>query len=231
MSASSGTEVKERPILFSGPMVRAILEGRKTMTRRVVKFDPAENWCDLKEPSLWVDKIARERTAFALSRGDRHKPDQRSLWMLCPYGEVGEKLWVRETWQCTEEELPLLPLDPALWTYWQKRVRYAADGDYDVVNPKPWKPSIHMPRWASRITLEITGVRVERLQDISEVASIAEGVTRADSGLYRYDNLYEYLNAKFAFRALWDSINGERPGCAWKDNPWTWVLEFEKVVG
>ena len=146
---------KERPIIFSGPMIRAILEGRKTQTRRIVK--------------------------------------PNCLSKLSPYGRTGDRLWVRETWGHNPEGPGYV---------------YRSDGDFDMkFHGDRWRPSIHMPRWASRITLEVTGVRVERLQDINEEDALAEGV-------------------EHAFRSLWESING--PG-SWDANPWVWVVEFRRV--
>lgn len=171
-----------RPILFSAPMVRAILAGQKTQTRRVCK-DPLG-------PSLADD---------------------------CPYGEEGDGLWVRETW---------LPFD-ADHIMEGKRFAYGADtipgSDGDRCRKDfgyKWKPSIHMPRAASRITLEITGVRVERVQEISESDAKAEGV-----GLSNIMSSYQR-----DFGMLWQQINGKRPGCAWSDNPFVWVVEFKRVA-
>jgi hypothetical protein len=176
----------ERPILFSAPMVRAILSGTKTQTRRVVKGMAL----------LWLrpDGFTPEFTAL---------PENG----LCPYGQPGDRLWVREAWRA-----------------WPDGVAYRADiSDADLADAvhAPWRPSIHMHRAASRITLEITAVRVERLQDISEADAKAEGVTRPVPMLD--DDPSTYVDA---FGDLWASING--PG-SWDSNPWVWVIEFRRV--
>jgi len=166
--------MKERPILFSGPMVRAILEGRKTQTRRIVKPQPL-----------------RDRGVMAFNDGEHPQ-------MRCPYGKPGDRLWVRETW-CPDVEP---------YTF-----RYKADGDEPL---ERWRPSIHIPRWASRITLEVVSVRVERLQNISEDDALAEGITLVERGTSPVDQ----------FNKLWESING--PG-SWEANPWVWVVEFKRI--
>ena len=182
--------VKERPILFSGAMVRAILEGRKTQTRRVVK------------PTSGPHSIEKTIcTPGSLAAFIRHR---------CPYGQPGDRLWVRETWGIHDA-------DPA-------RAWFRADpGVEDCVAKSTagwkWRPSIHMPRWASRITLRLTDVRVERVQDISVSDCIAEGLG------YPTDDRYAAVDN---FKPLWDSINAAR-GYGWDANPWVWVLVFEPV--
>lgn len=191
--------MKERPILFSGPMVRAILDGTKTQTRRVVK------------PQFAADAIPVEMPATDPA-GGWVVPGHSGVWWCdaaanpddvrrCPYGQPGDRLWVREAWARTR-------------VFGAEMVVYR-EGDNRTDYGGPWKPSIHMPRWASRITLEITSVRVERLQDISEADAIAEGVY-TDPASPAYD----------AYAQLWDEING--PG-SWAANPWVWVLEFRRL--
>lgn len=226
--------MKERPILFSGPMVRAILNGTKTMTRRAVKPQPVEDPC---YTGGWAIKTKKKSTSlYAINQNLPSYQD------ICPHGKPGDRLWVRETWQCSEEELPLLPIDHSLWGLCQKRVRYATEGQYDVVNPKPWRPSIFMPRWASRLTLELTEVRVERLQDITEADARAEGIRKEDlspdpdnfhpPGSYGYVASEDpegliYPTAEEAFSVLWDSINGKKH--PWESNPWVWVESFKVI--
>lgn len=205
--------MKERPILFRGSMVRAILDGRKTQTRRVMKPQP-EN----------------QLTHYVLLGGHFFRDEQLNLdeypygnYTPCPYGWAGDHLWVRETWQdycplwsgawCghgttegkAKEHLPVYRADdPSRW------VREGG------ATPKKWRPSIFMPRWASRITLEVTGIRVERVQDISGVDILAEGF---------------YLGAAWpeqSFPMTWDIINGK--AYPWESNPWVWVVEFKKVA-
>ena len=183
--------MKERPILFSGPMVRAILEGRKTQTRRVLKLQDYDGG-DCYETK---DGILRD------------------ILSLCPYGIPGDRLWVRETWRRHKENLP----DGIMYRANNMLSFFTGDepeAAHDCKRTDFWRPSIFMPRWASRITLEITGVRVERLQEITEEDAISEGVLSSD-----YDKTYRY-----AFSVLWDSINGKK--YPWSDNPWVWVIDL-----
>ncbi len=186
--------MKERPILFSASMVRAIQAGTKTQTRRIVKPQPSQQLLDE------YARIRRERGAQKDDAG------MLSECLPCPYGVPGDRLWVRETWH----------------TPYGTRVFYRADHLHDPKGDRQhgiaWTPSIHMPRWASRITLEVTEVRVERLQDISEADARSEGVTPADCCDAHYHG----------FRLLWESING--PG-SWDANPWVWVMSFRKAGG
>lgn len=180
----------EHPILFSTAMVKAILEGRKTQTRRVIK----------PQPQRVFNGILQEyRTSNRLDN-----------WfdITCRYGEAGDTLWVRETWQYVGEVTPVF-----------REVIYKADDYPDCETP--WSPSIHMPRWASRITLEVLEVRAEHLQAITPEDVLCEGVGNPK----RYDP--SSVIEDFIF--LWDSINAKR-GYDWNSNPWVWVVEF-RVVG
>lgn len=193
--------MKERPILFSGEMVCAILDWRKTQTRRVVKasklctasgFFSANGWSVFKHP---------RKGWFAVSVPDANKDEwygkaTSKEGFACPYGVPGDRLWVRETFY--EHAFETKISKPVFTGF------YRATEPYRNV---PWRPSIHMPRWASRINLEITNVRVERLQDISEADAMAEGT-----------------QGKHSFAALWDTINVKR--ASWASNPWVWVIEF-----
>jgi len=204
--------MKERPILFSGPMVRAILEGRKTMTRRVVKL---RHGADVVVVNGQVWKPARVDYAG---------------YVDCPYGQPGDRLWVRESWRTVKEADDIAPRDlNAAHRYW-----YEADAPHQIGFGK-CRPSIHMPRCASRILLEITAVRVERLHDITEADAQAEGVERVvvGSGWRRYcDHDSEEVgvppcgDARRSFRSLWKHINGAE---SWNANPWVWVVEFKRV--
>ena len=200
-------EIKERPILFSAPMVRAILEGRKTVTRREVKKQAA------------LDCLAAGfEPAFLALPGNAD---------LCPYGQPGDRLWVRETFidlRGTGVEHRPAPDGPL------QRYAYAADcrpGSHSDEARKDfglkYKPSIHMPRAACRILLEITDVRVERLQDISEDQALAEGIGAQATESFRATGVER--PAGFAFRDLWASTGGE-----WNANPWVWVVEFKRVT-
>ena len=189
--------MKERPILFSGPMVRAILDGKKTMTRRVMKLPISHN--DIESVS---DITGGWWCGF--------NSNDTSYLLTCPYGQPGDRLWVRETWRSTRVDKTPAPCI------------YRADGGKTPYG-KPWIPSIHMPRWASRITLEITGVWVERVQEISEENAKAEGVTPSIVG-----QDLDHLRYRAGFQSLWDSINAKR-GYGWDANPWVWVLTFRRV--
>lgn len=206
--------MKERPILFSAPMVRAILAGDKTQTRRMVK--------DLSPWEITEIVLDAGGTGAWLPNGPA--PSGRGMaagpWRPCPYGQVGDRLWVRETWGYN-------PDHPGM--AWHACYRADPGHEHDGIK---WKPSIHMPRAACRILLEITGVRVERLQDISEADAIAEGCRavpgaqwqsfeEARAGLPMHDH-----KAVDAFEALWEDLNGDD---SWAANPWVWVVEFKRI--
>ena len=200
--------MKERGILFSAPMVRAILAGTKTQTRRIVKH---RGEMDQRDGGGWWPY------RMSWSPGD---PDG-SEWMPCPYGQPGDRLWVRETWahvpitayRCSEGvQQTANPKDPDMAAV------YAAG--WDRSSPGRWRPSIHMPRWASRITLEITSVRVERLQEISQGDARAEGCDGSSNSMG--SAFTEYV-------ALWAKINGTEGPVSWDANPWVWVVEFKRV--
>jgi hypothetical protein len=216
------SQAKERPILFSGPMVRAILDGRKTVTRRPIK--PSIRGFDVSfELHQQDDGSWRPLHTFDESCMDDQGTEHP---VVCPYGKPGDRLWVRETWYCDHFEVMRGPyLKPADLDVTEARgdgtLVYAADGltPYEADQPA-WKPSIHMPRWASRILLEVTDVRVEQLQAISIGQICMEGLARS---------IYEFIPVTTAFDAfaeVWDSING--PG-AWEANPWVWAVEFKQV--
>ena len=219
------TAIKERPILFSAPMVRAILEGRKTVTRRAVNPQPR-----LTDGSgfAWKGHL------FGCGSDDRETSRNFSQH-CCPFGKPGDRLWVRETWYCDHFEVMRGPyLKPADLDIGEARddgtLVYAADGltPYEADQPI-WKPSIHMPRWACRILLEIIDVRVERLQDISEDQAKAEGVRlytdHAELGDWWHVEGIETYSAdpRKSFELLWQSTGGD-----WNANPWVWVVEFKR---
>lgn len=217
----------DRPILFSSPMVRAILAGEKTQTRRVLKMTAAG--CLAAQGKLPVSYHRADGTmqhAFADDSGHH-------AWIGKNYAEVGDRLWVRETWR--SETNGGANGDDSV------EVRYAADGvvrrfeHRDVgaawVEPRAClrgvnAPGIHMPRWASRITLEVTGVRVERLQGIAEQDAVAEGVRAVHEPTSNVQNGYT-IPARDKFADLWSSINGAE---SWEANPWVWVVEFRRVT-
>jgi len=188
--------MKERPIIFSGPMVRAILNGSKTQTRRVAKLT-ANGY--VKEPG----GHRRWHTADFDAR------------LACRYGQPGDRLWVRETWRHIEGGA-VYDAAGGLMDSHDPETIYRADRPHF---PGPWRPAIHMPRWASRIALEVTGVRVERLHEISEADAIAEGV----------NNSLHLPGGRFArenFAHLWWTINGDG---SWDANPWVWVVDFRRT--
>lgn len=190
--------MKERPILFSSPMVRAILDGRKTETRRVYKPTESSPWEILGE-----DENGKPWPFVQDEYGD-------FTLRPCPYGEVGDRLWVRETWA----DLRGKGFDTEV----AYKASTGSEGDevrksYGI----KWRPSIHMPRALSRISLEITGVRVERLQEITECDALAEGCSRGGS----WDTA-----PSLQYRDLWEQINGPD---SWDLNPWVWVIQFKRV--
>ncbi|WP_440487502.1 hypothetical protein [Serratia ureilytica] len=233
--------MKERPVIFNSEMVRAILDGRKTQTRRVIANVSPDNCIPLQKPTKTKDGIYTH-VMDAPGHG------------LCPFGRVGDRLWVRETWGVVSHDfdeneriIDWVPDRPATAIhempfgngYYSGHAIYAADGEFTWGDDDGhgerscWKPSIHMPRKACRITLEITAVRVERLNDISEEDARAEGVKPAGDMLPDYPDTFltpngDFATAKVAFQRLWQSIYGEE---SWGDNPWVWVIEFRRVGG
>lgn len=269
MSNTTAT-VKERPIIFSAPMVRAILEGRKTQTRRIIKPQPPKDYAFPQEcigDGFWWNDGEEDL-------------DDVLFWpsyekcLPCPYGSVGERLWVRETFwcendtdsngyttidcgsmlslgasaarvdYCTNGECKTPPEiignqkvdewnDKPMPGYWWLSPPDNYDGESDYTDCGTWcflpwtfftkHPSIHMPRWASRITLEIIGVRVERLNDISTQDMISEGYPGP-----KVDGKRIGWSEFGWFSSLWESINGEG---SWSVNPWVWVVEFKRSEG
>lgn len=200
----AGGAMKERPILFSPPMVQALLDGRKTQTRRVIKLNQAGR---------------------AVRAGRNWHPGDPNADKACPYGIPGDRLWVRETWAIgistgnswhSEDGRIKAISEPQRY-----QRRYAANGTDGFFGK--WRPSIFMPRWASRITLEITEIRVQRLQEISEEDAEAEGCVAKVS----FSETRTVL-AREGFSHLWESINGPD---SWDANPWVWCVSFKKVRG
>lgn len=229
--------MKERPILFSAPMVRAILDGRKTQTRRALKIQPTI----IRDPFPTTDDV-KHIFRFKQSTGIYQCLGMQNLIDTCKFGKVGDRFWVRETWQHSNHPFGHLDQDCSIFyraDYWDDP--HGMDGEKSPEGKyRDWKPSIHMPRWASRIDLEITGVRVERLQDISEADAIAEGAKLFDNipigtpgprparwSMENPTNTDQCLStAKWAFANFFQKING---GDAWNDNPWVWVIEFKRI--
>lgn len=210
MREESGSQEgrKERPILMSGAMVRAILVGRKTQTRRVVNFKKIA-----KATGCTKGRLAYSPTFNSWAVFDGNGEADLAL-VDCPYGKVGDRLWVKETFKENEP--------PSGYIY------RASEAEYGYTYEKPWKPSIFMPRQASRIDLEIKAIRVERLKDISEADAIAEGIEQDGNGWKGYveGNLPRLAFPQNSYKTLWESINGAG---SWDLNPWVWVIEFRKV--
>lgn len=262
MSTTAG--VRERPILMSGPMVRAILAGRKTQTRRVVKHPGdflgaggkanREEWDD---PDFWGWEDPENPSHFiVLAR----EPCRGDVPARCPYGASGDRLWLRESWRCNPYSGMRIEYRAggACLEYdrWPEGAipPYAMPGTVAAVRrserqldgervPDPWRPSIHMPRWASRITLEVADIRVERLQAITEEDARAEGAREAihdldgrawDRAVVDWCRLSKHIdpeakvvNDRGAFAAIWDRINGKSH--PWASNPWVWAITFRRI--
>lgn len=221
---------RERPILFSAPMVRAILDGRKTQTRRVVKGVP-------EGTTGWIFSPEHDRLWWPTD-GDDYLGDG----IACPYGrEPGDRLWVREAWRALNR-FNSHPIEVGSW------VVYEADDNQGDARPAPTgrmgklRPSIHMPRWASRITLEITDMRMQRLQDISEEDAKAEGLypephpEGGDRQVWTTGGVWAADDAISAYLHLWEDINNPKGWCAednphcWAANPWVWAVTFPRMA-
>ncbi|HCH6765101.1 TPA: hypothetical protein NK775_001752 [Serratia marcescens] len=212
--------MKERPVIFNGEMVRAILHGRKTQTRRAI----SDRHLHL------IDVASQIGECYPLESGIDHANSQSYYREHCPFGQVGDRLWVRETFAGHYLD------DDQIQDIKDGRCKakclceYRADYGDDAECADGWTPSIHMPRWASRITLEITAVRVERLNDISEEDARAEGIS--DGGCLNCGDsepcgcASPAPDATDAFAYLWQSIYGLE---SWYTNPWVWVIEFKQV--
>ena len=201
--------MKERPVLFNAEMVKAILSGRKTQTRRIIKFP-------LRDVNMGCE-LAGNELAGEVAAGD---------YRNCPLGQPGDQLWVREAIFPAPLELQSIPPRETLWNIAYrdgKQLEKLAPAAYNptIYNYERWTPSIHMPRWASRIDLLITGVRVERLNSLTNADAKAEGYPaerEIDGGA---------TDPWLWFRDLWDGIY---PDNSFKANPWVWVIEFERVA-
>lgn len=206
MSKTKPPPVKETPILFSTPMVRAILDGRKTQTRRAVD-------------EQWSGRLGLASASLA-----RYFPARS------PYGDRGDDLWVKETWRTSKSLDDVKPTNLRAGA----AIEYRAGGNNvhgycaaGMPGMGRWRPSIFMCRWMSRLTLEITGLRVERLQDIGEADAQAEGVERLSHGFRDYSGKLDvqFGQATSSYLTLWDAINGSG---SWAANPWVWVVEFRR---
>ncbi|HBS1879085.1 TPA: hypothetical protein MAC74_000767 [Klebsiella pneumoniae] len=199
--------MKERGMIFNGEMVRAILDGRKTQTRRPIKW---------KQTRFTEIGEREDGSKWPWSEDAEHACD---FWHPCPFGAVGDRIWVRETW--------------ARYNIDQNShdIAYRATTPADWPEEGRWRPSIHMPRWASRILLEITNVRVERLNSMHDVDAMREGIQNLTTCSHSDFGIPGVVNAQLpvrAFQLLWESIYGTD---SWHANPWVWVIEFKRVEG
>lgn len=208
-------KMKIRPILFSTAMVQALLDGRKTMTRRTKGLEGLENF-------YFQSLVHHASGLFTFVENGNYSPTKEEIKnAICPYGQVGDVLWVRETFKKSD--------------YTPNGYTYKANA-HPQMPKKGWKPNIHMPKEACRMWLEITNVRVERLNDITEADAIAEGVLLHERGTHwlNYEAqkhgltqfIYNLRSAKKSFESLWEVINGKE---SLLSNPWVWVIEYKKV--
>ncbi|PBP70580.1 hypothetical protein CCL15_13625 [Pseudomonas syringae] len=219
MATPATAVAKERPILFNGPMTHALLAGQKTVTRRLVETPPLTPHTELAK--------GREAQTAGVHTSD------------CPYGQTGDQLWVRETWiPCPDAGHESWSNHTFSYSAWVRRGKKIRDVPVGLRKPRhciyridvaddshgfKWRPSIHMPRWACRILLEITDVRIERLQDITPEQAIAEGVLSCRDHLDPDGIGY---SEEELFSIMWVSLNGHEN---WNANPWVWVVEFKQV--
>ncbi|EML7933166.1 hypothetical protein V9948_003628 [Providencia rettgeri] len=230
--------MKERGIIFNTEMVRAILDGRKTQTRCIAKFKPIDKALNLNYSGLRAGNYhAGVKDGRCVLRStDGTTWNDRTYPLTCPYGKVGDRIWVRETWQgplVDSEKAYDLFKDPTPYQKVENCV-YKADGGYapeyidcDDNFRQGWRPSSNMPRWASRITLEIIDVRVEHLQDISKQDAVSEGAPQGHHSIDVISKQFGFPDfSRSWFAQIWMDIHGEDN---WAANPWVWVIEFKRV--
>lgn len=228
--------MKERGIIFNGEMVRAILDGRKTQTRRIMAIQPEHSELGLRR--VIDSKNGRDNGKYFWSQSDARGLKMRSKVLGCPYGEVGDRIWVRETYQgplFDYEHMESYLEDSSKFEKPEFCV-YRADGKpapefYDADDNLHccWRPSIHMPRWASRILLEIIDIRVERLNAIRQADAIAEGAPPSHPSIDCVSREYGFPDfSRSWFGQTWQHIYGEE---SWQANPWVWVIEFKRIEG
>ncbi|WP_313064097.1 hypothetical protein [Atlantibacter hermannii] len=210
--------MKERGMIFNAEMVRAILDGRKTQTRRIMKPQPTP--CTLQKGGHWWPSNVFKTMLHIEEELQNGKGGWGGLvGDACPFGDVGDRIWVREAWARYKID------------HDSHDMAYRATPPEDWPKEGRWRPSIHMPRWASRILLEITGVRVELLNKICEGDAQAEGVAQLRGGFWKHYQpgwTQHQLSARGSFVTLWKSIYGEE---SWNSNPWVWVIEFKRIDG
>jgi len=240
--------MKERPILFSSDMIKAILDGRKTQTRRVIKPQPIDEFA-----YIGIDPDY-PKSEYHLWLTDKRPGHGLRFCIKCPYGVVGDRLWVREVWRCTgggdlrniiyraegdsamsfcgidDGRAGILHVPEPHWAEWDRLV-------YETNKGCNWRSPIFMPKWAARIRCEITGIRVERVQELSISDCVDEGIQRSRGPLppcpttafKDYSGEVAECGATASFRTLWDSLNGKKKGSSWSENPWCWCIEFKRV--
>lgn len=222
--------MKERQLPFSAPMVRRTLTDEKTQTRRIMKPQPPaecsihyvlgnESWLPAESRTPLRHHWEAWGGALFEKRPEGHLCGTHAV--TCPYGQPGDRLWVREAWRVGKgyDDAPGSAFtSPTVW--------YEADGNLPIDRIGRYRHARFMPRWASRITLEVVAVRVERLQDISDADAIAEGLVRDKGGWRGAPDLPWFASPVAAYRSLWESINGDG---SWDANPWVWVVEFSRI--
>ncbi len=223
----------KHPIIFSGTSIPALLDGRKTQTRRIVKL-PNPTRHVVVDPGGTIFGPGPYIKAYRNT--DMSPPEDGNIAAMhprvhCPYGYPGDRLWVKEAYAAHELYEALKPSEiPAEGRVWS-RLWFAArdsgceDGP-DHSDAGRWRNCLFMPLWASRITLEVTDVRVERVQGISEEDAIAEGVDAVSMAAMPRQGTW---TRRQDFAQIWNKLNGKKPGCSWDDNPWVWVIEFRRI--
>lgn len=214
--------MKERGMIFNGDMVRAILDGRKTQTRRIMK--PQPDHCPPPRGGHWWPSNVFKTMLHVEEEMQNGKGGWGGLvGDACPFGDVGDRIWVRETWAEAGACAPDLKLYRANYPE-HVPSHYESVPSADQVR---WTPSIHMPRWASRILLEITDVRVEQVQSISQADAIAEGAPRSHPSIDAVSQEHGFPDfSRSWFGQTWQSIYGAE---SWQTNPWVWVIEFKRI--
>lgn len=214
--------MKERPILMHARSINGIQEKRKSQTRRIIKNGPHPEGRENENEISW--RYSDGHSGMGWYWWETEYPDDGAWLLKCPYGEVGDRLWVRETWCDHDHNLG-------------GNLLYRANGEFLedwTQRGLKWKPSIFMPRWASRLTLEITGIRIERVQDISMADCLAEGIVQIPHGILRVQvfGLPDWpkerykISTREVFAELWDDTNGAG---AWERNDWVWVVDFREL--